>query len=279
MLSHRTARAVVLAAVLLAACRAHAFDDQKYPDWKGQWIRTGAGNFDPAKSAGRGQEPPLIAEYQAIFEASLADQAAGGQGNNPMAACIPPGMPRMMIGYGGGMEIVILPHVTYMMMGEPMAQFRRIFTTGGSFPEKIEPTFSGYSIGHWEDSDGDGRYDTLVVETRGIKNPRSYDSSGVPFHADGKTVVKERIFLDKANQNLLRDEVTVTDTALTRPWTVMRRYLRDRKPYWMETICDEDEHQVKIGDEQYFLGGDGLLMPTRKDQPPPKLKNFDEAGN
>jgi len=27
--------------------------------------------------------------------------------------------------------------------------------------------FSGYSIGKWEDTDGDGRFDTLVVETRG----------------------------------------------------------------------------------------------------------------
>jgi hypothetical protein len=31
---------------------------------------------------------------------------------------------------------------------------------------------------------------------------------------------------------------------------------------------------VKIGKEQYFLGADGLLMPTRKDQPPPDLRKF-----
>jgi len=30
-----------------------------------------------------------------------------------MAACIPPGMPRMMIGYGGGFEFLITPEVTY----------------------------------------------------------------------------------------------------------------------------------------------------------------------
>ena len=42
----------------------------------------------------------------------------------------------------------------------------------------------------------------------------------------------------------------------------------------METICGEDEHQVKIGNEHYFLSGDGYLMPTRQDQPPPDLKFF-----
>jgi hypothetical protein len=56
---------------------------------------------------------------------------------------------------------------------------------------------------------------------------------------------------------------------------VTRRYSRTRNPDWLETICSEDQHQVKIGDEDYFLSGDGFLMPTRKDQPPPDLKHFE----
>src|SRR5215470_20177912 len=64
-------------------------DDPKYPDWKGQWLRvrvpgvTGQPGYDPTKQQGRPQQAPLTAEYQAVFEASLADQAAGGQGNDP----------------------------------------------------------------------------------------------------------------------------------------------------------------------------------------------------
>ncbi len=101
-----------------------------------------------------------------------------------MAACIPPGMPRMMIGYGGGFEFLITPEVTYVIQGEPMMQFRRIFTDGRSFPNEARPTFSGYSIGRWEGSDG--RYDTLVIETRFIRGPRAYDSSGLPFHENNR---------------------------------------------------------------------------------------------
>jgi hypothetical protein len=48
--------------------------------------------------------------------------------------------------------------------------------------------FAGYSIGKWVDEDGDGRYDTLLVETRGLKNPRTYDAAGIPFHEDGLTI-------------------------------------------------------------------------------------------
>jgi hypothetical protein len=270
---------VVLVAVLWTAvfwavvAGAQALDATRYPDWKGKWQRKSSGNFDPDKPAGLGQQVPLKPEYQKVLEASLADQAAGGQGNNPMAACTPPGMPRMMIVYGGGMEIVVTPEVTYIVFGEPMLQLRRIYTDGRTWPKDIEPGFSGYSIGAWEDTDGDGRYDTLVVETRSIKGPRSYDSSGAPFHKDGETIVKERFTVDKANRNILHDEITTIDNALTRPWTVKRTYHREAA-VWMETICGEDEHQVKIGNEQYFLSGDGYLMPTRPSQPPPDLKYF-----
>ena len=71
---------------------------------------------------------------------------------------------------------------------------RRIFTDGRDFPTDVEPTFIGYSIGNWLDTDGDGRYDTLEVETRNFKGPRIYDASGLSLHQDNETIVKERIF-------------------------------------------------------------------------------------
>src|SRR2546429_8714338 len=94
--------------------------------------------------------------------------------------------------------------------------------------------YRDYSIGSWIDENGDGRYDVLVVETRGLKNPRTYDASGIPFHADGKTVIKERIYLDKADPNILHDEITVIDNALTRAWTVIKNYRRvaAKGPIW-----------------------------------------------
>src|SRR5205085_8883793 len=97
-----------LVAAFVMHTDARAFDETKYPSWTGYWMRIGAGSFDPTKPPGRGQEAPLTEEYHAILEASLADQAAGGQGNNPMGRCIPPGLPRTMINYEG-MEIIILP--------------------------------------------------------------------------------------------------------------------------------------------------------------------------
>lgn len=246
----------------------------RYPDWRGQWIRTGSGSFDPTKPPGLRQGAPLVPEYQAKLEATAAAQASGGQGNDPMARCIPPGMPRMMINYGLGMEFIITPETTYLLFGEPMRQLRRIFTDGRDWPSTIVPTFSGYSIGRWEGDDGHGHAATLAVETRGLRGPRTFDGNGAALDVDNKTVVLERMYLDPAKPDILYDDMTVEDHALTRPWSVKRTYRRERNPVWLETICGEVEPQAKIGTEDYYVTPEGDLMPTRKDQPPPDLRNF-----
>ena len=89
----------------------------------------------------------------------------------------------------------------------------------------LEPTYQGYSIGKWIDEDGDGRYDVLEVETRGpFKGPRAYDATGLPLHFDNQSTFKERFHLDKNDPNILHDEITVFDHALTRPWSVDKTY-------------------------------------------------------
>jgi len=93
---------------------------------------------------------------------------------------------------------------------------------------------------------------------------------------DNQSIFKERIHLDKADPNILHDEMTVIDHALTRPWTVDKRYLRnpDPRPMWPEYYCGESNAQIVIGKQNYFLSGDGFLMPAKKDQAPPDLRYF-----
>jgi hypothetical protein len=264
---------IALAGMLaMATVGARAHDESKYPDWSGQWKRIGGVQWDPSKPPGRAQQPPLTEEYQAIFEAGLADQAVGGQGNDPLYRCIPPEMPRQMA-VVFPMEFVILPNITYMAF-EQGNVLRRIYTDKRDWPAEREPSFAGYSIGQWEDEDGDGRYDALVVETRGIKGPRSFDPSGIPLHVDNQTIVKERLALDKANRDLLHNEITTIDHALTRPWIVKRSLTRERNQIWYENNCAEDNHHVVIGKENYFVTADGYLMPTKKGQPAPDPKYF-----
>jgi hypothetical protein len=280
MVHRRTVRTFALAAAL-AMTLGGISAATEYPNWKGKWSRVvvpgvrGQGAFDQAKPWGVGQQAPLTAEYQKVLEASMAEQANGGLGNYPTASCMPSGMPRMMT--FGSHEYVITPKTTYILL--EWDHFRRVFTDGRDWPKEFEPTYSGYSIGHWVDEDGDGRYDVLEVETRGFKGPRAYDASGLPLHFDNQSIFRERFYLDKADPNILHDQVTVIDHALTRPWTVDKRYRREvnAQQVWPESYCTEGNSQVAIGKENYFLSGDGFLMPARKDQAGPNLKYFKDA--
>jgi len=277
------ATATLVAALTLPLAAAQAFDESKYPDWSGAWRRipvpgvTGQPGYDPTKRLGRAQQAPLTPEATAIMEASIADQAKGGQGNYPTYTCRSPGMPRIMTPYGS-MEMVITPDTIHVLL-EHVHDSRRIYTDGRDWPEKITPTLQGYSIGKWLDTDGDGRYDTLEVETRGMKGPRAFDASGMPLHSDNKTIVKERIRIDPSNPNAMVNELTTIDSSLTRPWTVTKRYGRDPKEVvtWPEENCAEGNGHVEIRGKGYFLSAEGHLMPSQKGQEPPDLRYF-EAG-
>src|SRR5271170_6318996 len=270
----------VAAAVTMITGVARAADDGKYPDWKGRWERFvvrglgGQPSHDQTKPWGFGQQAPLTPEYRAVLEASIADQAKGGLGNFPTTLGRAAGMPNMMMAFGP-LEWVVTPDTTYVLIGWH-DHYRRIFTDGRDFPAEIAPTFSGYSIGKWIDQDGDGRYDVLEVETRGFKGPRAFDPAGLPLAFDNQSIFKERFYLDKADRNILHDEMTVIDNALTRPWTVDKRYVRNPnpRPNWPEYYCGERNAQVLIGKQNYFLSAEGLLMPAHKDQPPPDLRYF-----
>jgi len=97
------------------------------------------------------------------------------------------------------------------------------------------------------------------------------------MHEDNQTVVKERIYLDKADKDLLHNDLTTIDHALTRPWTVNKTYRRQKKNTWVDNNCGENNNHVEIGGQYYVRSGDGLLMPTHKDQPPPDLRYFKPA--
>jgi len=141
-----SAIAAAAIAMVMMTGTVQAAEAAKYPDWKGAWTRWfppgsvlepnggftagGQPSHDQTKPWGRGQEVPLTPEYQKVFEESLADQAAGGQGNffDHAVRCMPGGMPLMTIAFGA-MEFIVTPETTYIAPGggEPL---RRIFTDG-----------------------------------------------------------------------------------------------------------------------------------------------------
>ncbi len=274
-MSFRRLIGLIAVALSLSPSGAQADDTSKYPDLKGQWQRIGPNRWESATI-----KAPLTAEYRAVYEDNLARMEAGGVGDMASWYCLPQGMPMMMSLYDP-MEIVVTPEVTYILISHVNDSYRRIYTDGRDWPAEgeYELTFAGYSIGRWIDQDGDGRYGVLEVETRYFKGPRVYDGTGLPLHRDNQTIVKERIHLDKADRNILYDDITVIDDALTRPWSITKKAGRvaKQRPMWQTAVCAENNSMIRIGQDAYYMSQEGYLMPLKKDQPPPDLRYFNQT--
>ncbi|HEX9876573.1 MAG TPA: hypothetical protein VGC50_07975 [Gammaproteobacteria bacterium] len=127
-----------------------------------------------AGDAGVREHPPYSAEWEAKYLANI-ELVQRGQFPDPLTTCgIPPGFPRVF-NLPGAIEFVVRPEQVWILT-EDGPSITRIHTDGRPHPppEEIWPTFSGESIGHWEDG-------VLVFETIGMKGEeqRILDRTGL----------------------------------------------------------------------------------------------------
>ena len=169
-----------------------------------------------------------------------------------------------MMSFYDPMEIIVTPDVTYILISHNDDLYRRIYTDGRDWP--TDPSARSRATRSASGSTRTATASTTRSRSRpaSCKGPRAYDTSGIPFHEDNQTIIKERIYLDKADRNTLYDEITVIDHALTRPYVKLQKAIRkpNPRPVWQSEVCSEDNTWVKIGNEPYYLSADGKLMPA-----------------
>ena len=170
-------------------------------------------------SQGRSPDAPsLTPEYMAMWQKISKSRIAGSYEYDYTAQCLPPGMPAMM-NMAYGMEVMqTKDKITFF--SELNDALRRVYLDGRKPTQKIldDPTYAGYSTGHWEG-------DTLVVDTVAL-NTHTFLDSFSP-HSDAMTV-HERIRFNAAG--LLEDRITVNDPkALTKPWETVKTYRKAAK--------------------------------------------------
>jgi len=163
--------------------------------------------------------PKLTPEYLAKWEVIRQSRIAGSDEFDPNVRCISAGMPSMM-SMTYGME---LQHTKdkITMYGELNDVYRRIWLDGRQPSQRVldDPTFAGYSTGHWEG-------DTLVVETVAIREDALFDSFSP--HSD-QFIVTERIRF--ISPGVLENRITSTDPkALLEPFTSVRTYTKASPP-------------------------------------------------
>ena len=131
-----------------------------------------------------------------------------------------------------------------VMLDEDLT-YRQIFLDGRSLETSPNPSWMGYSVGHWEG-------DTLVVESFGFNDRTWLDRDGHP-HSEALRMTERYRRRDFGH---LAIEVTVNDGAVyARPWTVALSAELAADTELLEAVCNEStaglEHWVgKVSDDK-----------------------------
>ena len=161
--------------------------------------------------------------------------------DNPHYKCLPQGPAYTTL---GGMKSVLQTPATIVILNEDLT-YRRIYMDGRALETDPNPSWMGYSVGHW---DGD----TLVVESNGF-NDRTWL---VGYHPHTEALrITERF--QRTDFGHLQVAVTFQDPkAYSKAWTVPIRAQLAADTELLESVCNEftdngQEHWIgKVSDAQ-----------------------------
>lgn len=157
--------------------------------------------------------------------------------DDPNNFCLPSGIPEKEA-VTSPWKILQAPGVVIILY-ESRTIFRQIFTDGRKLPVDPNPTWQGYSIGHWEG-------DTLVTETAGTNGKAWLDTNGHPVTEALKVIEK----FHRRDFGHLDLEITIDDPkAYTKPWTVHQTAEFQPDTELLEYVCEENNK-----DAGHFVG-------------------------
>lgn len=212
-----------------------------HPDFSGLWImqtkRPGNADFpgcapvaDTFINIAAGQKDGL--PYQPWAAALVKQRRTEQRVHDPMSRCAPIGPVRLHT-WNGPRKMVEAPGLL-IILNELDTSFRQIYTDARPFPADMNPSWNGYSTGHWEG-------DTLVVQTTGFRDGIWLDGLGNPMTDAAKITERFR----RPDYGHLEIELTVDDPkAYTRPWTVHLEQVIDLNTDLLDFDCSDNEKDV-----------------------------------
>jgi hypothetical protein len=208
----------------------HAANPNRCGGGDNQFIQCGAEIGGSALGGNLGRDlPGGSLPYRPEVAKLVAARHADDSRDDPHVRCLPDNPPRSWT----------LPHLTkalhspklLALLYEVNAMYRQIFIDGRPFPQDPNPTWNGYSVGHWEG-------DTLVVVTRGFRDGLWIDTWGSPM-SDAATMTER---MRRPNFGTLEIELTIDDPKnYTKPFTV--KLTQDLEPdtELVDEFCLENE--------------------------------------
>jgi hypothetical protein len=172
--------------------------------------------------------------YTEWSKQQMVKRRANGGRDDPHTYCKPPNYPRAWT-LPQHTKIIQTPK-EMVLLHEFNAAYREVYLDGRPLPVDPNPTWNGYSTGHWQG-------DTLVIETNGIRDDMWLDIQGSPITESGH--VTER--LKRLSLGLMKVEITVNDPkAYTKPWSVTIEMALQVDTQMLEEICLDNEQDVKL---------------------------------
>ena len=158
--------------------------------------------------------------------------SAKGLADDPYTQCHTPGGPRMLL-LPTMKKFVQTPELL-LLLNEYNTSFRQVFLDGRPLPDDPNPTWNGYSTGHWEG-------DTLVVDSIGYRDDQWLDAAGSPLTNAAKVTERFR----RLNYGHMQVDITVDDAkSYTHPWTVTVELSAVLDTELLDSACWENEKDV-----------------------------------
>ncbi|MEP6961357.1 MAG: hypothetical protein ABI995_04725 [Acidobacteriota bacterium] len=166
------------------------------------------------------------------WAAALLQQRLTRPNDDPITRCQPADVFRLLT-FPPPRKIIQLPGLL-IVLTERDVTYRQIFLDGRPLPKDPQPSFHGYSVGHW---DGE----TLVVETNGLRDDMWIDKQGSPLSGQAKLTERYR----RINYGTLEIILTVNDPkTYTAPWTIKITQKLMLNDELMEYFCQENEKDL-----------------------------------
>ncbi|HEY7388030.1 MAG TPA: hypothetical protein VH640_05945 [Bryobacteraceae bacterium] len=170
--------------------------------------------------------------FRPLGKALFEEREANNQKDNPEGQCLPRGLPKAD---AFDLHKIVQTPGLLVILYEYGTTFRQIFLDGRELPKDPNPTWMGYSVGHWEG-------DTLVVESNGFNGKAWLSFEGVPI-TDALHLTERMRRRDFGHMDV---QLTIDDPkAYMRPWTTELHPELIPDTELIEFVCNENEKDAR----------------------------------
>jgi hypothetical protein len=197
-----------------------------------------AGMWEPKTFGFMVPNAPLSRAGQEIVARNAAAMQGGSIMHTAWTSCRPGAVSTMTMPRE---KIVILESAGEVTLLFEMPRMVRRVRLNGTHPARLEPGYTGDSVGHWEGN-------TLVVDTIGFNGYAELDARGQPTSAQLHTVERFTVAADGS----IDIETTITDPEYyTQPFVIKRSWKKSPARHPFEYDCMENPRQEDFENAYY----------------------------